>query len=170
MGTYNSKDLPIRKRDDDQRKKWEGLQQFKEMSVGAGTGTMKHLKNGVKFQDKFYFIKANGLPIMYIDQNSNIYFSADALLSWASGRKITAGAANIEIDGGLIVDNVGNTAKVASNGFNIYGGDNGASGNSNFITALDYDGDQLRYKYRNLTFTNGIITDFGSESGWNNVS
>jgi hypothetical protein len=49
---------------------------------------------------------------------------------------------------------------------------NGTDGNDadfNLICALDYDGSQLRYKYR-ATSVRGGIASVGGESGWNNVS
>lgn len=51
-----------------------------------------------------------------------------------------------------------------------WGGSSGKSGSTRVLTAIDYDGDQLRYKYRDIGFNLGGLSEWGGESGWNNVS
>jgi hypothetical protein len=131
------------------------------ISTSAGSNGLRLASVG-----SVYFVDIAGMPNAEIDNSSNLKFSNDAYISWASGRKITAGSASITIDGGLIVTNTGNTAKVASNGFNIYGGSDGDNGTGDFISAVRSDSGKLQYKKRSLTFTNGIITDFGDETDW----
>ena len=80
---------------------------FNEMLVGAGTGQIKQVKTGVKFQDKHYFIKANGLPILQVDQNSNLNFSSDGTgkgkLIWPGGNYIQALGATMEVNGSWLI-------------------------------------------------------------------
>ena len=49
------------------------------------------------------------------------------------------------------------------------GSSSGVSGSVTVISALQWYHDDLQYKTRTVTYTNGIVTGLGSESAWNTV-
>ena len=115
--------------------------QFNELVVGAGTQQTKMVRTGVKFQDKHYFIKGTtSLPILQLDQDSNISFSADGSgkgeLVWPSGNYIKALGATIEIGGDII-----GSAGISTTGYTVRVGSHSYSGITH--TFKDRDGNDI---------------------------
>lgn len=108
-------------------------------------------------------------------------------LSAISGRTLTLMESMIECDGNFMpADDIGSSLGSSSLRWNdVYAkshiawgtgakfsinGSDGVGASTHIISSIGYDGSQLRYKYRNCTTIGGIVTELGSESGWNNVS
>lgn len=148
------------------------IDNFAKLTSGAGTDLMKMDERSMKYGDIWHFSKQDGTPIVEIDQSSNISFSADGTgkgkLIWPSGNYIQALGASMEINGNwLVLGGVRATSFTTRVGSTDYAGQ---SGTTRILSAIGYDGAQLRYKYRDVTFTGGVMTAFGNESDWNNVS
>ncbi len=105
MGTFNS---PVRLNSqntskDTSSKPFDALEHFKNLQAGAGSYQKRIMKDGIRFGNTLYFAKLNALPVVEFDQDSNMKFSADAYISWASGRKITADGSSLTLDGNCLV-------------------------------------------------------------------
>lgn len=109
-----------------------------------------------------YFTDLSGNPNAELTSDSNLKFSNNAYISWSSGRKITATASNINIDGYMNVsENIQARANLTftSDGYIKWG--SGRSINATG-TELECDGNFVPHE--------NINHDLGSASRrWNNV-
>lgn len=96
---------------------------------------------------KFYITKLNSGPTMTVNQDSSVEFATDSYIKWASGRKITATASQIQIDGALgatgTISTGGeieahSTLKFSSDGYIRWGGGRSITATS---SAIEIDGD-----------------------------
>lgn len=58
----------------------------------------------------------------------------------------------------------------SGNYITVGGLDGETPGAKEFCTSLRFDGSQLQAKFRAITFTGGVMTDMGSESGWRDIN
>jgi len=79
-----------------------------------------------------YFTDLTGNPNAELDSVSNLKFSNDAYISWSSGRKITAGASTITLDGDAII-----TEGLKAKGFTVRPSSTDYSGDSGTFTDAD---------------------------------
>ena len=93
----------------------------------------------------FYVTNIIGVPLLQIDQSSNLAFSTNSKISWAGGRSILADNSNMTADGNwLVLGGVRATSYTRREGSTDYSGDSG--------TFTDGSGNTVRVR-------GGIITD-----------
>jgi len=135
--------------------------------------------------DDVYFTKG-GSNMLRINSNGDLNIASSGVkLTWGSGRYLDDSPGDgLAINGGFASNQddsnfLGRSNKRWSvlyakdcrcNNYFSGDGSQGQDFSTRILTAIDYDGDQLRYKYRDVTFKDGLATSNGGESGWNNVS
>lgn len=165
-----------------------------------GDGEVKFYKNNTKLgsirtasgnnglvlatDSKIFFTDLAGLPNAELDNSSNLKFSNNAYIEWATGRRLTAGNSYISTNGDFIPastnshdlgtsgnqwNNIRGKYIHSSDGFRCGGSNGDAFNGYGFLIAIrSYpDGTGIQGKYAEVTVKGGIITSL-SETGWVN--
>lgn len=135
------------------------------LKSGTEKSFIKTNTNGgitISSSSSVYFTDLSGHNNAELDENSNLKFSSDAYISWASGRKLTASGSKITCDGDFVATRgIG----VGSGQAYSVGGSQGQTWAEDMVSDVWVeDGNKIKYNTIKLTFSGGILTNKGSKT------